>query len=526
MNDNSLNSSGLREDRQSFSTILEALSARALDPGHKDRLCLCDGTTDLTYGQVWKSVKALACSLEDRSGYVMVECTQDVAFIVTALAVQLAGLVFVPVEKGASDSRIAQIAEDSQAVLFVATEKGSAKTPDGLEIMDTGRILQLISETAADRGDAGDFLESMGLRLPGPEETAEILFSTGTTGKSKGIEISHGNNVAVAQNICGAVRMGPDNVELVPMPLSHSHGLRTTYAGLYNGSTLVFSNGVIRVKEFFRLLEDYGVTAIDMAPSILSMLFKLSKDKLGDYSGQLDYIELGSAALPEEDKLHLAGIMPGVRLYNFYGSTESGRTCSLDFNSMPDMPGCIGYPSVNAKFIFTDDQRNEIQATPENPGLMATAGPMNMKGYFHEPELTASVTGNGFIYTSDLGYRDEEGRIYYLGRQDDVINCGGVKISPEEIESQAGKFPGIRDCACIPVPDPLQGQKPKLFVSLSEEDLDMKAFKSFLREHLDSNKVPASVEVIDEIPRTYNGKLQRKKLEEREAACRSSRSNS
>ena len=115
-----------------------------------------------------------------------------------------------------------------------------------------------------------------------------------------------------------------------------------------------------------------------------------------------------------------------------------------------------------------------------------------------------------YIYTKDLGYIDEDGYVYMLGRKDDVINFGGVKISPEEIESQVIKNDAIRDCACVPVDDAMTGQAPKLFIALEPDaEYDAKAFKSFLTKVLDANKQPKVIEVIDQIPRTFNGKIKR-----------------
>ena len=131
------------------------------------------------------------------------------------------------------------------------------------------------------------------VRFPAGGDVAEILFSTGTTGKSKGIVLTHTNDTALAENVMFGVRMKTDNVEIVPMPLSHSHGLRRTYANLVNGSSVVFADGVTLLKKVFDLMDTYGVTAMDLSPSMLSIIFKLSKDRLGDYADRLDYIQLG-----------------------------------------------------------------------------------------------------------------------------------------------------------------------------------------------------------------------------------------
>ena len=136
---------------------------------------------------------------------------------------------------------------------------------------------------------------------------------------------------------------------------------------------------------------------------------------------------------------------------------------------------------------------------------------MNMKGYYKQPELTAQTMSGGYVYTNDEGYIDEAGFVYVLGRRDDVINYKGIKIAPDEIEAAAMRFPGVRDCACVPMPDPVAGQVPKLFVAAADPDsFDRKALMRFLQEHLEPERMPAKCELIGEIPRTFNGKIQRK----------------
>jgi len=162
-----------------------------------------------------------------------------------------------------------------------------------------------------------------------------------------------------------------------------------------------------------------------------------------------------------------------------------------------------------------DEDRRPISSSRDNPGFLASRGAINMKEYFKDPELTAQATDGEYIYTKDLGYIDEEGFVYMLGRKDDVINFGGVKISPEEIESQVIKSEMIRDCACVPADDAITGQAPKLFITLEPgADYDAKAFQTFLAKVLDANKLPKYVEIIDEIPRTFNGKIKRNELRE------------
>ena len=518
--------------RAFYPSIAENLARNAVR--NPDKLCMADEHKSITYKEAWDGICGLAMELSNRGiskqSCVVIECNQSVDYLVTVLAVQLLGAISVPLEKNAATGRIIEIASETEAALHIgAREIPELESELGIPHMDIKTVPDFALGQIIDNVYRGSIEDLELIAFPEAEDVAEIFFSTGTTGKSKGIVLTHANDVALAENVCFGVKMKPDNVELVPMPTSHSHGLRRTYANLANGSSVVFADNIMLLKNVFKLMDKYHVTAMDLSPSILNIFFKLSKDRLGDYADVLDYIQLGSAPLSEEDKSHLSRILPKTRLYNFYGSTEAGCSCLMDFNGDPAgtsgssgsgasgnaqrAPGCIGRPAVNAKFIVVDENRNPIESSRDNLGFLASRGAINMKEYFKAPELTAKATDGEYIYTKDLGYIDEDGYVYMLGRKDDVINFGGVKISPEEIESQVIKSDIIRDCACIPMDDAVTGQAPKLFIALeADAEYDAKAFKSFLTKVLDANKQPKVVEVIDQIPRTFNGKIKRNEL--------------
>lgn len=487
-----------------MNSIVEAVAAYAGRPDRTGRLLLADASKSVTYGEGWARIRAGVSRIRKaglkKGDRAMIVCTQDVDYMIAILACQLAGIVCVPLEKGASESRIQSIFQETEAAVMIGQK---LDLPTGFLRME-----EFVAPPETAEVGAVDF------DFPAPEDLCEILFTTGTTGTPKGVLLTHRANIAIAENVIDGVHMEEDNVELIPMPLSHSHGLRRTYANFYNGSSVVLSNGILRMKKFFELLETYHVRSIDISPAILSMLFRLSGDRIADYWDQIRYVQLGSAPLPEADKERLSRCLPNSRLYNFYGTTEAGCSCILDFQAHSGIAHSIGRPTKNAHILFTDRERREIRATKENPGFLAIAGLQNMSGYLNDPERTAEICRNGYICTNDLGYADEDGNIYCLGRQDDVINCGGIKIAPEEIETELRRYPGLSDCACIPVPDQVQGQVPKLYISVigPESEFDMTSFQRFMRSHLDSNKLPREIEIIDQIPRASNGKIRHKEL--------------
>jgi acyl-CoA synthetase (AMP-forming)/AMP-acid ligase II len=138
---------------------------------------------------------------------------------------------------------------------------------------------------------------------------------------------------------------------------------------------------------------------------------------------------------------------------------------------------------------------------------------MNMQGYYNEPKLTAQIVQGEYIYTNDIGYYDEDGYLYMIGRQDDVINIGGLKIAPTEVEDVALRFEGIAECACFAVEDRMGGSIPKLVVVMKQQmPFDASAIQQFLGQYLETFKVPKRIEQISTLPYLPNGKVNRKKL--------------
>lgn len=483
-----------------YNSILDAIKKHS--ENKTDKLAVIDAKSKYTYGEFYTKIKETVTALAQldicKDDYVVIECSQDAEYLMLDFACGMIGAVFVPVEKKAMESRVAEIFTETKAKCIIGQTDYSAVG----KWYDIGTVM-------ADNMPARENVEYM----PEANDVAEILYSTGTTGKPKGIVLSHRANVAVAENIMYGTKMHENTVEIIPMPLSHSHGLRTCYANFINGSCVAIIDGITNVGGFFKMVEEYKVNALDVSPTLGKLLVKIAKKALQQYSSQIEYIELGTAVLDDELKEELKTLFPNTRLYNFYGSTEAGRSCVYDFNK-EDYSKCIGYPSKHAQFLITDENKNVIESSVDNIGLIAVSGNMMMEGYFNSPELTAETVIDGIIYTSDLGYIDENGRVFVFGRADDVINYKGIKISPEEIEGVANAYAGVVDCACVPLADKVCGQVPKLFIEVDNPDFDTKEYMAYLRANLEASRVPTKVEIIEKIPRTSNGKLQRKKLRE------------
>ncbi len=485
-----------------FQSIVEAVFHYS--ETQPDKLCLADDRARVSYKEYSEMIKKYASCFDKYSlkagDKVVVEACQTVEYLAIELALQLLGVVFVPVEHNCAAEKIVAFKERAGAKVIVSEKP-----------LECDGCICLTYETVVCEAEGCELYN--GYSLPEIDTVGEILFSTGTTGKEKGIVITHKNNIALAENVIYGVEMEKDNVEMIPSPLNHSHGLRRYYANMYNGSTVIILGSVMNVLKFCKNLDEYNVNSIDLVPTALTVVLKLTKNKLAEYADRIRYIQYGAAPLMEQDKEKVCALLPKTRMYNFYGSTESGCTCIYNFNVPNAKKNCIGKPTHNVELVMVDDDRNPIQTSLENTGLVATKGGMNMLMYWQDEEETSKVLANGIVYSNDIGYVDEDGDVILLGRKGDVINVGGNKVSPDEIENAAKKMPGIADCGCIGVDDASKGKVPKLFVQMDKNTpFDMVAIRTFLSEKLEPYKVPVYIVEIEQIPRSFNGKLLRKEL--------------
>jgi len=466
-----------------------------------DKVCLIEGDTKITYGEFFRAIAGFSRYLSEnglkKGDAVVVRTSQTIAFFAAGLAIQLAGGVFVPLEKNVSDKMFKEILEATEAPICI----GARQVETIALQIPTDEALAHAEEALPAYGD---------IVWPAGGDLAEILFTTGTTGKSKGVMITHANNIALAQNIKFATEMGQDNIQIIPGPYNHSAPLRRYYANMYNGSTVIAIDGVIFAGRFFEAMEKHSATSVLFVPSFLTILYQITKDRIADFADQLDYVEIAGSIFPRSEKERLCALLPKTRLYDFYGCTEAGVSCTFDFNKERWKMDTVGRPTLNSVFTFFNEDGVEVATDAENPASLAYGGGILMKGYFGDPKLTANSIRKGFIVTKDLAYMDEDGYIHILGRQDDIINMGGIKIAPVEIEDAALASPDIAQAACVSASDAMFGEVPRLFiVAKNSEVFDEGTFRAFLAKRIDESKMPRSIIEIDDLPKTANGKVSR-----------------
>lgn len=465
-----------------------------------DVLAVCELRKSVTYGQYWTNIRKMASVLKTKgiqeNDHVILRCTQNINYLTIFSALQYIKAVVVPVEKSTAPDRMTEIGKKVDAKWLISDAEA-----EGMKFLSE-------KEIAKEMVDA----DELSLTLPEKEDRSMILFTTGTTGASKGVVMHHRNDVGIAGNVMVGTGMKKNNTEIIPMPLNHSFGIRRYQSDMVNGGTVCLMDGMAFVGVLWKLLDKYQASSLAIAPATLGIVFQLSGDRLGDYKDQIDYIQIGSAPLSEADKERLLTLLPNTRLYNFYGSSEAGCSCILEFSGKDNKVGCIGRPTINSKVRFTDEDGNVLpNGSAEEPAFLSWGGDIVMEGYYNDPELTEKTILDGYVKTNDLGYLDEEGRCILVGRADDVVNYGGTKISPAEIENCALDYEGIQDCAFTSVPDPITGELPVMLV-VPKEGYEEAEFVRFLTERLEGYKLPQAVYKIEEVPKTFKGSVLRKEV--------------
>ena len=421
---------------------------------YPDKIAIICRGEEITYSRLWQLVESKAMVLREQyqpHHVAAIRTSQSIDFLVTYFALHVAEAVALPLEHDIPQGRFEEIA--NRYAGFIA-----------------------------------------------PEEVADILFTTGTTGKSKGVMISHRTIIADAENLIDSMEFSHDLLFVINGPLNHIGSLSKVYPTVMMGATLYILESLKDLEAFFAAF-DYPCTKVAtfLVPASIRILLQLAKNKLATYADKIDFIETGAAPMAHSDMLELCRLLPKTRLYNTFASTETGIVATYNYNDGECLVGCLGRPMKHSRILITDE------------GRVACQGPTLMTGYADEEELTAQVMHDNTVFTADNGRIDDLGRLHLMGRNDDVINVGGYKVAPTEVEDVALAFPGVKDCICVSDVSPVLGTRLKLlYVRNGDVEFSKKDLAKFIASKLEVYKVPQAYEQVDEIHRTFNGKLDRK----------------
>ncbi|WP_282035036.1 fatty acid--CoA ligase family protein [Metabacillus indicus] len=342
------------------------------------------------------------------------------------------------------------------------------------------------------------------------DDTAVILYTSGTTGKPKGAMLTHKNLYSNARDVGSYLKMNDGDKVVATLPMFHVFCLTVSLnAPLISGATLLI---VPRFSpaEIFKLVKTYEATVFAGVPTMYNFLLQHEGGDKEDLR-TLRLCISGGASMPVallkgfEQKFN-------VVVSEGYGLSEASPVTCFNPLDRPRKAGSIGTNILNVENKVVNELGEEVP--PGQVGELIVKGPNVMKGYYNMPEETAHTIRNGWLYTGDLATMDEEGYFTIVDRKKDMVIVGGYNVYPREVEEVLYSHPGVVEAAVVGVPDPNQGEAVKCFVVVKDKLLTEEGLKAHCREHLAKYKVPGSIEFLEELPKNTTGKILRRALKD------------
>jgi long-chain acyl-CoA synthetase len=351
----------------------------------------------------------------------------------------------------------------------------------------------------------------------GPDDVVFQFYSSGTTGRPKGVMLTNGNCFSNVTTNNDTLAFGPDAVNHIVMPLFHVAGGFWGMLGFYNGVPNVLLRDVDPL-QIVRDIEQHHITHSVMVPAVLQFIIQMPEAQGADFSS-LRLIVYGASPI-SEDVLKGALRTFGCDFLQAYGMTETSGGCVLLAPDDHDPDGPHAHrlraagkaaPNTEVKVVDADTL---AEVPPGTVGEVLVRSAQNMKGYWRMPEETAAtILPDGFLRTGDAGYLDADGYLYIHDRVKDMIISGGENIYPAEVENVLMSHPAVADVAVIGVPSERWGETPKaIVVAVAGATVDADEVIRFVRGHLAAYKCPTSVDVVDALPRNPSGKVLKKDL--------------
>lgn len=344
------------------------------------------------------------------------------------------------------------------------------------------------------------------------DHIADIVYTSGTTGEPKGVPLTHSQLVLATEHIIAQVKNTSEDVELLLMPLSHSFGMGRMRTTLYAGGTLVIGYSLQRLKSVFKSIEKHNVTGLGLVPSAWNYIREMSKNLITKYSSQLKYIEFGSAYLAPEEKATLTDWFPNTNLVMHYGLTEVSRAIFTNFHT--DNHHAVGKIGFGANIAIATD--NGALNPNAGEGEIVFKANWMLSKYFENNQLTSDSFIEGYFRTGDLG-KIEGDYLFLTGRLKEIINVGGKKVSPYQVEDVLNTSKLVSESVCTALADKDNGEVVQAFIVLKAEVVVehseiIEQLKNIISNALPIHMRPKKYQFITSIPKTALGKIQRLKL--------------
>ncbi len=493
---------------------------------YSDKTAIIDGDSTYSFSELENfssrfsgALKNLGILKGDRVGILAPNCAE---FVIAFHGITKSGGVVTTINSGYREREIAHQVQDSGCKILVVHESLTQIFSEARSLIKTDVKAIVVTEEHGTEGSFWQLVNSSEPHITSGLDTtndlAALPYSSGTTGLTKGVMLSHSNlvsNVEQLMGLSGGASMNDKDVILVHLPLFHIYGMNVLMNPCIAAGATQVMMGRFDMEEFLSLIETHRVSKLFTVPPVGLGLSQYPGVATRDLTC-LEFAMFGAAPLSAELQVKISEVL-NCAVIQGYGMTESSPVTNIDFTEPGLMKaGSIGPAVANTEEKIVDTEDPDKQLGPDEVGELMVRGPQVMLGYFNNPQATEeTLTNDGWLHTGDIGKMDEEGYVWVLDRKKELIKYNGFQVPPAELEGLLIEHPEIADAAVIGKPDEESGEIPKAFVvKTAGSDISEDAVMSFVASKVSTFKHVREVEFIDAIPKNPSGKILRRLLKD------------
>lgn len=498
---------------------------------HPEKVAAIDDERAYTYADLFRESQNIARHLRERGfqrgarGAIFIENSWNVLTSIYGLL--YAGGTFLVINHLTKQDKLAYLLEDCEATFLLSDSMVSRHfipavegNPYLQEIVYAGEKIESFGPTPLTRFD--EIHSRFDAKYP--ELTAEsinldlaaLIYTSGSTGDPKGVMMSHESMVFTSDSLVEYLRLDADSRIMCFLPFAFDYGLYQILMTVRLGATIIIGKSFAFPGQIFEQLRHSSATVFPGVPTVYSTLVNIYQKAPFSFPA-IKQVTNTAAALPVEYISILKKIFPNALIFKMYGLTECKRVCYLEPELVDSHPNSVGKAIPGTEVMLLDGNMNPV--APEADGILYVRGAHVMRGYWNKSEQTREMLVTGIVpreellCTHDRFRMDSDGFLYFKGRTDDIIKSRGEKVSPVEVENALYSIPGVREAAVIGVPDPVEGEYVKAYVSLDPAcNLQPRQLRQRCIAVLENFMVPREVVILDELPKTDSNKISKKGL--------------
>lgn len=493
---------------------------------HPEKTVLVYNNARYTYDYLDKASTQLAKYLiakgVQKQDRVVIFLPNSLEAVIGLYAILKAGATFILLENSIKPKKLNYILKDAGSQTLITHKNKSELVKQACSDLKMNAIIQVgRTDSKSNQLPWPDLSlqhnELKSIQLPRiiDIDLAAIIYTSGSTGNPKGVMSTHHNMISAARSIIQYLDNESDDIILSALPLSFDYGLYQLIMSVMFGGTLILESSFLYLHAILEKMASEKVTGFPLVPTMAAMLLKM--EDLSQYKlDNLKYITNTGAALPEEHIRKLADLFFNVKIFSMFGLTECKRVSYMPPELLMENSGSVGKAMPNAEVKIVNEKGNDV--SPGETGELIVRGSNVMQGYWNDTEITEHTYKPGrypaerWLHSGDYFKQDENGFLYFLGRKDDMIKSRGERVSAKEVENIIHQLDDVHEVAVIGIADDVMGQSIKAFVSLKENSLTDKDIFKHCTRNLETFAVPKNIEIRDSLPKTPNGKIDKRKL--------------